>query len=57
MATMEADAIRPFRVNVPEEELDDLRRRISATRWPERETVGDDSQGVPLEMMQDLARY
>jgi hypothetical protein len=38
MATMEADAIRPFRVNVPEEELDGLRRRILATRWPERET-------------------
>lgn len=57
MATTEADAIRPFRVNVPEEELDDLRRRISATRWPERETVGDKSQGVPLAMMQELAHY
>src|SRR2546429_6038414 len=39
-------AIRPFRFNVPEEELTDLRRRINATRWPERETVADDSQGV-----------
>src|SRR5271166_3735768 len=50
-------AIRRFRVNVPEEELIDLRRRLAATRWPERETVADDSQGVPLSMMQELARY
>ena len=49
--------VRPFHVDFPEEELDDLRRRINATRWPERETVSDDSQGVPLAMMQDLARY
>ena len=49
--------IRPFRVDFPEEEVADLRRRIAATRWPERETVTDDSQGVPLAMMQDLARY
>ena len=41
----------------PEAELTDLRRRINATRWPERETVTDDSQGVRLAMMQDLARY
>jgi hypothetical protein len=39
-------AIRPFRVDLPEAELTDLRRRIAATRWPERETVGDQSQGV-----------
>ncbi len=39
-------AIRPFRVNVPEAELTELRRRINATRWPERETVTDQSQGV-----------
>ena len=50
-------AIRPFRVNVPDEALVDLRRRIVATRWPERETVVDESQGVPLAMIQDLARY
>ncbi len=50
-------AIRPFQVGFPEAELDDLRRRISATRWPERETVTDDSQGVPLATMQELARY
>jgi pimeloyl-ACP methyl ester carboxylesterase len=50
--------IRPFpQLNVPEADLADLRRRISATRWPDRETVTDDSQGVPLAMMQDLARY
>jgi pimeloyl-ACP methyl ester carboxylesterase len=51
------NAIRPFRVNVPEAELVDLRRRIEATRWPERETVADTSQGVPLAPLQDLARY
>src|SRR3954470_7988985 len=49
--------VRPFRVNVPEAELADLRRRIAATRWPERETVGDASQGVQLATMQALARY
>jgi pimeloyl-ACP methyl ester carboxylesterase len=52
-----AVAIRPFRVNVSETELTELRRRIVATRFPERETVEDDSQGVPLALMQDLARY
>ena len=51
------NAIRPFHVNVPEAELTDLRRRIKATRWPERETVGDQSQGVQLATMQKLARY
>jgi pimeloyl-ACP methyl ester carboxylesterase len=50
-------AIRPFRVNVPEAELTDLRRRIDATKWPERETVGDQSQGVQLATIQRLARY
>ncbi len=50
-------AIRPFQVGFPESELVELRRRISATRWPEHETVSDDSQGVRLEMMQDLAEY
>ena len=49
--------IRPFRVDVAEEELTDLRRRIAATRWPEKETVADESQGVPLAMTQELARY
>ena len=50
-------AIRQFHIGFPEEELADLRRRLNATRWPEHETVSDDSQGVPLAMMQDLARY
>jgi hypothetical protein len=50
-------AIRPFRVDVAEVELDDLRRRINATKWPEQETVKDESQGVRLATIQDLARY
>src|ERR1700716_2809298 len=50
-------AIRTFQVGFSDAEITDLRRRISATRWPERETVTDDSQGVPLEMMQELADY
>jgi pimeloyl-ACP methyl ester carboxylesterase len=50
-------ALRPFHVNVPEAELTDLRRRIVATRFPERETVTDFSQGVPLATVQTLARY
>ncbi len=50
-------AIRPLRVHVPESQLVDLRRRIKATRWPDRETVTDDSQGVPLAMIQELARH
>ncbi len=50
-------AIRPFRVDVPEAELAELRKRINATRWPEKETVADHSQGVPLATMQKLARY
>ena len=51
------NAIRPFHVNFPEAELTDLRRRIKATKWPERETVTDASQGVQLATMQKLARY
>ena len=51
------DTIRPFRIDVPQEAVDDMRRRIAATRWPDRETVTDDSQGVPLATMQALARY
>jgi pimeloyl-ACP methyl ester carboxylesterase len=50
-------AVRPFHVSVPEAELSDLRSRINAAKWPERETVTDDSQGVPLALMQELARY
>ena len=51
------NAIRPFQVNFPEAELTELRRRINATRWPERETVTDQSQGVQLATIQALARY
>ena len=50
-------AIRPLRIHVPDSQLIDLRRRIKATRWPDRETVTDDSQGVPLAMIQELARH
>jgi pimeloyl-ACP methyl ester carboxylesterase len=49
--------IRPFTVEFPEADLDDLRARIAATRFPDKETVEDDSQGVPLALMQDLARH
>jgi predicted metal-dependent RNase len=52
-----ATEIRPFHVEVREEELADLRRRIAATRWPEKETVTDQSQGVQLTTMQELIRY
>ena len=58
MTTIErATEIRPFQIDVPEEALDDLRRRIEATRWPERETVADETQGVQLATMQELIRY
>jgi pimeloyl-ACP methyl ester carboxylesterase len=53
----DTDAIRPFRVKVPQEALDDLRRRIAATRWPDKETVTDASQGVQLATIRELARY
>jgi pimeloyl-ACP methyl ester carboxylesterase len=49
--------IRPFRVDFPEEDLNELRRQIAATRWPSRELVTDRSQGVQLETIQELARY
>jgi pimeloyl-ACP methyl ester carboxylesterase len=53
----DATAIRPFTIDIPEADLDDLRTRIAATRWPDKETVDDASQGVQLDMMQALARY
>ncbi len=56
-AAAEDQTVRPFRINVPEEQLLDLRRRIKATRWPDRETVADESQGVQLATMQQLAHY
>src|SRR6185436_19098881 len=51
------NAIRPFLINVPKAKLTDLRKRINATKWPERELVTDASQGVQLGTMQKLARY
>jgi len=57
MTSTVATKIRPFHLEIPEEQLDDLRRRIVATQWPDRETVPDDSQGVPLATMQKLARH
>ena len=56
-AAAEDAGIRPFSISVPDEVLVDLRRRVAATRWPDRETVTDDSQGVPLAAMQELARH
>jgi len=55
--TGDKTAIRPFHVKVPETELTELRRRVKATKWPEREQVTDDSQGVQLDTIQKLARY
>jgi len=55
--TAEDSSIRPFEFHASSEALEDLRRRISATRWPDRETVADDSQGVQLATMQKLAHY
>ena len=52
-----SDAVHPFRVNFPDAELAELRRRISATRWPDRETVTDQSQGPQLATLQKLAQY
>ena len=57
MTTSTHETLRPFRVSVPEEALVDLRKRIAATRWPDRETVSDQSQGVQLATIQALARY
>src|SRR6201986_223667 len=50
-------AVRPFRIEVPQGEIDELRRRIDATRWPTRELVTDRAQGVQLAAIQNLARY
>src|SRR5580700_10678536 len=50
-------AVTPFKVSVPQSAIDDLKRRLASTRWPERETVGDWSQGVPLQKAQALIAY
>jgi pimeloyl-ACP methyl ester carboxylesterase len=56
-AEEQAPAVRPFRVEVPQADLDDLRARLAATRWPDRETVSDRSQGARLAELQELVRY
>src|SRR5690606_33747609 len=56
-ADTNADSVRSFRISVPDEALADLKRRIAATRWPEAETVSDQSQGVQLAKLQALVRY
>ena len=53
----EATAIRPFTIEIPDADLEDLRARLAATRWPEKEPVDDLSQGVPLALVQKVARY
>src|SRR5215472_14850538 len=56
-ATPDDRSIRPFKAQVPQAALDDLRRRIAATRWPDKETVADPSQGAQLARLQELVRY
>src|ERR1700761_8091125 len=51
------DVVRPFKIALSQESIDDLRKRIRATRWPDRETVSDDSQGLQLAKLQSLAAY
>ncbi|MFQ6160787.1 epoxide hydrolase family protein [Sinorhizobium meliloti] len=51
------ESIRPFEIHVPQSQLDDLRKRIANTRWPDKETVGDISQGIQLQRVQELIRY
>ena len=57
MTTTTDSAVRPFEIHMPDDDLAGLRRRIAATRWPDPETVTDESQGVPLAMVQELAGY
>ena len=57
MGATKADAVLPFRINVAEEDLADLRRRLAATRWPTKQLVEDRSQGVRLATIKELARY
>jgi hypothetical protein len=53
----DATAIRPFQADIPDEAIVDVRRRIAATRWPDKETVADQSQGAQLDKLQALVRY
>lgn len=57
VTSLDDTSIRPFRADIPEADIADLKSRIRATRWPEKETVSDESQGVRLETIQELARY
>ena len=54
---MAGSDVRPFKAEIPDEMLTDMRGRIMSTRWPDKETVNDDSQGVPLQLIQDMAQY
>jgi pimeloyl-ACP methyl ester carboxylesterase len=56
-AVLAGEAVRPFTVTVPQEDIDELRRRIAATRWPDQETVNDRSQGIQLARLQEIVRY
>src|SRR5258708_11895916 len=56
-APAEDDSIRPYHINVPERQLVDLRQRLAATRWPDKETVNDESQGIRLAQLQALVYY
>ena len=56
-AAADASTVRSFRIDVPQEEIDELQRRVRATRWPDRETVGDRSQGVQLANLRPLVEY
>jgi hypothetical protein len=57
IAVAEESAIRPFRIEVPQQQIDELRRRVQATRWPDMETVSDRSQGVQLAKLRPLVEY
>ena len=57
VACMSDNAVRPFRIDVPDEVLDDLRHRLDETRWPDAELVEDWSQGAPLAWIRDMCRY
>jgi len=51
------DSISPFKIAIGDAQLDDLKRRLRATRWPDKETPGDWSQGIPLQYMQEVVAY
>src|SRR3954451_1061562 len=57
VAAADDPTIRPFKINIPDEQLADLHRRIDATRWPDKETANDGAQGVQLAKLKELVRY